>query len=279
MFEADNAEYFFPEAFDQAEAIFTPTNFCKDSFVKITNKKVYVVPLGVNHKKFKFKRREWRPDKGEKFRWIFYGAPNPRKYSILEKVYSYLFKDWDMVELYIKTTGVPIESGIRELQKSGIDFHEDNGVVTSENWIFDNRYLPVDEVVKLMHSAHGGLCLHMGEGFGANALEMMSTGLPIVISDYSGTKDFANEKNAYPVKTVTIKTSAIFGPGHSSESTIPVYAGFPDEMDALTKIKEVMTNYNQAIKKGEFASQAAGEFSWDNSARKLLAAIKTLDTP
>lgn len=279
MFEADNADYFFPEAFDRAEGIVTPTNFCKDAFIKITDKRVFVVPLGVNNKQFRYKRRQWLPHKGQKFRWLFYGAPNPRKYSILEKVYSYLFKDWDMVELYIKTTGVQIENGVRELEKAGIEFSEKDGVVVSDNWIFDNRYLPVEEVINIMHSSHGGLCLHMGEGFGANALEMMSTGLPIVISDYSGTKDFANEKNSYPVKTVTIKTSAIFGPSDKSESVIPVYAGFPDEMDALTKIKDVMTDYNQALSKGLFASQTAGEFNWDQSAKKLIKAAKAIDTP
>lgn len=279
MFEAENAEYFFPEAFSQADMIFTPTKFCQDVFEKITDKRVVVIPLGVNNKKFKFKQRHWQPDKGQRFRWLFYGAPNPRKYSILEKLYSYLFRGWDVVELYIKTTGVNMEVGMDELKNSGVDFVENDGVITSENWTFDNRYLPVDEVVDLMHSAHGGLCLHMGEGFGANALEMMSTGLPIVISDYSGTKDFCDNRNSYPVKTIKIRTSALFGPSQDATSIIPVYTGFPDEMDALTKIKDVMVDYNKALKIGRNASNTASQFSWDNSAKKLIGAVKALDTP
>lgn len=279
MFEAENAEYFFPEAFEQAEMILTPTNFCREVFEKITTKKVMVVPLGVNHKDFFYRKRQWQPERGQKFRWLFYGAPNPRKYSVIEKIYSYLFKEWDMVELYIKTTGVDMENGIKQLESSGVNFKNEEGVIKSDNWYFDNRFLPVSEVVKLMHSAHGGLCLHMGEGFGANALEMMSTGLPIVISDYSGTKDFANAKNAFPVKTIKIRTSAIFGPNQDSSSMIPVYAGFPDEMDALTKIKDVMADYKAAQKIGLRASNDASRFSWDNSARTLLRVIKALDTP
>ena len=279
MFEAENAEYFFPQAFEKADMIFTPTKFCQEVFEKITNKKVEVIPLGVNNKKFKYKRRDWDASKSQKFRWLFYGAPNPRKYSILEKIYSYLFSGWDLVELYIKTTGQDMATGIQQLSDSGIKFEEKDGVVRSENWIFDNRFLPVEDVVDLMHSAHGGLCLHMGEGFGANALEMMSTGLPIVISDYSGTKDFCNEKNSYPVKTIRIKTSAIFGPSEDASSMIPVYAGFPDEMDALSKIKDVMIDYKRAQKVGLLASNSASQFNWEASARKLVNLVRALDTP
>lgn len=281
MCESEDEEYFFPNLEGTCDLILTPSEFCRDILKKATSIPVKVVPLGVDSSIFKYQKRKWSPEKGDKFRWLFLGAPNMRKYSIMDEVFSlYISKMPEEFELYVKTTGADIEGGIRELRRKGsgrlVDI--DGDVFRHGNCIIDNRFLKTEELVQLIHSSHAMLALHMGEGWGQNVLEGMATGVPVVVSDYSGTRDFANSRNAYPVE-VELKETEIARGLISEEETVKMMAAVPDVKDTLDAMFDIISDYKKATKKGKAASMVGREFSWKNSARKLLRAVGELDSP
>lgn len=59
--------------------------------------------------------------------------------------------------------------------------------------------LPREEILSLIRSADCFVSLHRTEGFGRGPAEAMLLGKPVVLTDYSGTTDFANQNCALPV--------------------------------------------------------------------------------
>lgn len=281
MCESEDEEYFFPNIEGKCDLILTPSEFCKEILEKATSIPIKVVPLGVDKGVFKYKKRKWDPKSGEKFRWLFLGAPNMRKFSIMDEVFDlYISQLPENFELYVKTTGADIEGGIRELRKksSARKIDLDGDLFRYKNCIIDNRFLDTKDLVDLVHSSHAMLALHMGEGWGQNVLECMSTGLPVVVSDYSGTKDFANGNNSYPV-SVELKETEIARGLISEEETVKMKAAVPDIKETLDSMLTIISDYKGATKKGKIASKVGSKFSWQNAARKLIRTVGELDSP
>jgi len=276
MFESEDDDYYLDMP-DGCDLIVTPSEFCRGIFERITDVPIQVCNLGVDPKVFKYKKRKI-PEAGEKFRWLFLGAPNARKYSILEEVHRAFLSKISNVELYLKTTGADIDGGLKEIGASRVDIEGDNEIIRSGNWTVDNRFLPTSELVDLIHSAHGFIALHMGEGWGQNLLEAMSTGIPAVVSDYSATQEFANKNNAFPVPVRVEKTEIGIGK-NSIDQLVKIDAAVPDIFRAIDQINAVMTDYRAALKVGKKAHRTATTKTWGKSAYKLKSILKKLDSP
>lgn len=276
MFESDDEDYYLDMP-DGCDLIVTPSEFCRGIFERVTDIPIEVCNLGVDPDVFKYKKRK-APKPGEKFRWLFLGAPNPRKYSILEEIHKALLSKIGNVELYLKTTGADIEGGLRDIGTSGLRIEGDNEIIRSGNWIVDNRFLPTSELVDLMHSSHAFVALHMGEGWGQNLLEAMCTGLPAVVSDYSATQEFANSKNAYPVPVVMEKTEVGVGKD-CIDQLVKIDAARPNAFRSMDQIVKVMRNYKGAVKVGKRAHRTASLKTWSKSAQRLKSILRKLDSP
>lgn len=247
-------------AFKKCDAIITVSQFCKDVFEKYTDKPIYICPLGVDTKIWTAKKRVFKPGK-QKFRWLYCGAPNLRKVSIMEEVWKIFLKDFADVELYIKTTGADIPE-------------EFGDVVHSNGWIMDNRKLPVKDLVKLYHSSHAFLFLTLGEGWGMSAHEAMATQMPIVVSNQTGVTEFCNTNNSFLVKTDPGKIEVLIGKGNAETKEID--AGIPNIVSSMTQMANVMYNYNHATDIARQAAKDARKLTWENSAKRLK---EILDSP
>lgn len=245
----------YKRAFEVADSIITVSNFCKTVFEKYTDKRIDVCPLGIDPKIWVPKKRVYRPGK-DKFRWLYCGAPNLRKFSIMEEIWKIFLKDFADVELYIKTTGADIPE-------------EMGDIVRNNNWIVDNRKLPVKELVKLYHSAHAFLMLHMGEGFSLTSLESMATQMPIVVSNHTGTMDFCNPSNSYPVKVDQGKIEVLVKNDGETVETKEIDAGIPNIISAMTQMANVMYKYDYASNIARQAAKDARKLTWENSAKRF----------
>lgn len=244
----------YERAFHQADSIITVSNFCKKVFEKYTDKRIDVCPLGVDTSIWTAKKRIFKPGK-EKFRWLYCGAPNLRKFSIMEEVWKIFLKDFADVELYIKTTGADIPEELGD-------------IVRSNNWIVDNRKLPVKELVKLYHSAHAFLFLHLGEGWGQTAHESMATQMPLVVANHTGTMDFCNKLNSYLVRVDPGKIEVLVGKAGEVQ-TKEIDAGIPNIISAMTQMANVMYRYDKATDIARQAAKDARKLTWENSAKRL----------
>ncbi len=245
MFEA---EFLPPEFVDRcraAEMVIVPSEYNRRLFAA-AGVVAEVCALGVAIDRFEMFHRE-RPAPDEPFRYLWAGAPNPRKgWRVLEQAWYRHLHANSSVELYVKTSA------------------EEEAIRRAGNVTIDTRRLTDGEMAALYRSAHCFVFPSHGEGFGLTLAEAMATGLPAIFSNYGGPRDFADEHNAYPVPVRMIPVD-YFGSN---------LAGAPEAEDVAARMHEVRSRYDTALAKGELAARAiAGRFSWQVSARTLRAAI------
>jgi glycosyltransferase involved in cell wall biosynthesis len=127
-----------------------------------------------------------------KFTFLFLGTWKSRKgYDQLFEAFYSEFSDKDNVQLVVKTDKPKAaeQFAINKRKKMGIN--KGFAPILFESKVFNEIELP-----KFIKSAH---CLVMptkGEGFGYPGLQSMSLGVPVIITNFSGCQDYANEETA-----------------------------------------------------------------------------------
>lgn len=270
MFESDRLDEYFAPAFEKADLILTPSEWCAGVFRECTSRPVEVVPLGVDLNLFRYKRR--RPKRGHRLRFLYVGAPNPRKMTILGELHKALFKQLPGVELYMKTTGArwDEDSLAETLARDPTAEIVEEGLIRGDQWTLDNRYLSNADLVSLYHSAHAFLHLHCGEGWGLTSLEAMATGLAPIVTDWSGTRDFASRKNAFLVDATYKSIDCLDDQGNIQKQ----WVGWPDPGAAIKHICEIVKDYRQSTLRGKAAAECAKRFSWEASARRFCDVLR-----
>lgn len=73
--------------------------------------------------------------------------------------------------------------------------------------------MPRQELLSLIGRSDAFISLHRSEGFGRGPAEAMLLGVPVILTDYSGTADFATEDCALPVEYELVKVEVHEYPG------------------------------------------------------------------
>jgi glycosyltransferase involved in cell wall biosynthesis len=252
MFEGTTIPDVYADSIKKTDYLIAPSKWVKDLFdLNFPDIKSFVVSHGVD-RIFSFKRRK-RPNT-KKFRYLWVGAPNPRKgWEEIINAWNLYFKDNKDVELYIKTTRM-------------------DGLRTNGNVIVDGRNISTKELVDIYHSAHCFVFPTRGEGFGLTLAEAMRTGLPCIATNYSGVTDFFDATVGYPVGYKMGEGKVTFIKDQREISTEIAYP-FVDEL--IYNMIKVHTDYNSAVRKGERASQRISAiYNWGTSAHKLVEIIR-----
>ena len=254
MFEGTKLHEMYAEKIQKADFILTPSSWVKSVFAPhFPEDKIWVVNHGVEED-FRFVSRKRNP---KKFRYLWVGAPNPRKgYQEIVYIWGKLgLANNPEIELYIKTTRVPNV----KIEKRG-------------NVILDSRIATKEEMVKIYQDAHCFVWPTRGEGFGLPLAEAMATGLPCIATGFSGVLDFFDDTVGYPVGYELREmpmTSPIYGDMGMVE------AAMPDVGDLVNKMVLVKTNYKKALEKGfKASSRIKHHFTWENSAESLISSIR-----
>ena len=103
-----------------------------------------------------------------------------------------------------------------------------------------------------------------GEGFGLHLLEAMGCGVPLVSTTFSAVGEVFNSAVGYEVGYKLI------------EAKNKVYSGLwadPDNDQLIARMREVYADRPGAERYGAAAAARAPAFSWDESVRKLVAAL------
>lgn len=231
---------------------------------------VETVPLGYDPGLMRYRRRRWRPH-GGRFRVLYLGAPNYRKYTVTREVYTslrwmrerLLARGIDL-EWYWKVTGAASEWAVEELAKTGQMETIEPDLYRGDDWVVDNRFLDRRAVADLYHSAHLFVGLHGGEGFGLNAFEAMATGCPLVVTDHSGTTQFATSRNAYLVGWDDTEI-LVGGP----DGPMPQRVILPRLPEALARVTEVLADYYAATERAKRARRDIEAMTWASAASRL----------
>lgn len=286
-------------AFDKADAIIVPSSFCKQLFQPYTSRPIYTCWEGVDPEVYKFKQRT-RPTKGEKFRFLWVGAPNPRKgYPFIVEAVK-IIEGIPNVEMYVKTT-VPkrdvkgffyalkkywkeiffkTDGRSKQIRRSLVStfrrltmirpYYEGELTVMGphKNIFYDTRKLPLADLVKLYEDSHCFLLPTLGEGWGLTLCEAMATGCPSIATPVTGCLDFFDDTVGYPIKYQIYEQNLV------ELYKISARGYIPDTKDFIANMIYVMQNYEKALKKGEKASERIRtKFTWTNSGKRLAEII------
>jgi glycosyltransferase involved in cell wall biosynthesis len=272
----------------KADMIVVPCRFCRDLFKKHTDKRVEVCFEGVEASKYPYHPRQVNG----RFRFLWVGAPNPRKgYPLILEALKWIEKMPNM-EMYIKTTMPQLnwkQTMVNAWKKRkdifGSEGHRKTwwrslkstlrripkpyyaGKIKTlgkhKNIFLDSRFLSFEDLVDLYNSAHCFVLPTFGEGWGLTLCEAMATGAPCVATAITGCADFFDETVGYPID-YSVKTQDLKNYKLKSRSYVP------DTQSMVKQMVNVATDYKEALRRGKKAHYRINEkFTWDDSARRL----------
>lgn len=290
------------KAFDQADALIVPSSFCKHLFRQHTSKPIFTCWEGVDPNIYRPIDRK-PPTASERFRFLWVGAPNPRKgYPFVLEAVKVIEKTPN-VEIYMKTTVPKMNwkeffSSIKKHWKD-ILFRDDEkgkkvrravGSIARriprpyfqgdlrvfgehKNIYYDTRKLPLDELVSLYESAHCFIMPTLGEGWGLTLCEAMATGCPAIATPVTGCLDYFDDTVGYPIRYSEYEQDLRVNYGIMSRGYLP------DTKDFIETMIRTMVNYDKALKRGRRASERIrSKFTWEASGKRLYEIIREVAT-
>jgi len=264
MFEGTELPLIYQRSIQKADFLLAPSTWVAELLRKYFDRdRIFVVPHGIS-RDFTYKKRLYPVNKPFRYLWI--GAPNPRKgYEELIYTWDIVFKDDLSTELYMKTTLVGNEKLYSGLEKK-------KG--KKGNVILDGRDITRKELIELYHSAHCFVFPTRGEGFGFTLAEAMATGCPSIATLYSGVTDFFNTLVGYPIGYKMDRGKVSFIGAKPDEAEHETDMAMPDVEDLVCAMADVRMNYGIATDKAAAASKKIRtEFTWGKAARTLMEII------
>jgi glycosyltransferase involved in cell wall biosynthesis len=191
IFETFNPPLSWIDVLNKNDAIVVPSQFNYRVFAHEAIKKpLYYIPHCIDFSVYNSKVSPLYSYK--KFTFLFMGTWKERKgYPQLIEAWFKEFSSSDDVQLIIKTDRPKqAEQYINQVKKQ-MGINKGFAPILLENKVFDETMLP-----RFIKSANCLISSSIGEGFGYPGLQCMALGVPVIITNFSGCTDYANEETA-----------------------------------------------------------------------------------
>ena len=241
--------------------IWATSNFVKDIYIENqVNANVHVIPHGVSPE-FSIYERELTG----KFNFLHVGGDSKRKNAqMVVDAFLELYEgdmDYQLVLNYNKFCHAEayVDGQLRQAS------HHPQIVGIPD--IFNT-----DDLVSLYHKCHCMVYPTMGEGFGMIPFESIATGMPTIVTNLTGTADFAKYSIPLSAKFVEAEWNS-----HSYNTDTGLWAS-PDFEELLDLMTHVVNEYDDFKK---YALRSArilhSEWSWESTADKILARLQSFE--
>lgn len=228
------------------DAVFVPSKFLVDVF-KNCGVKPPVIPVkqGMDSRKFLYCDREIR----EKFIFGTVGYMDDRKnWQDLVRAFSSEFDSGEPVELWIKNSNGYFASTCFSDSRIKII----------------NRMYTFNEIQRLYRMFDCFVFPSHAEGSGLPPREAMATGLPVILTNWSGMSEIADPNICYPLEPVAIDIPDVRGPDQ------PGFMARIDIQELMYQMRHVYEHREEALSKGRLASDYVHkEWNWDVCAKDL----------
>jgi glycosyltransferase involved in cell wall biosynthesis len=246
MWEAMKLPESFRENLHRYDTVIVPSEQNRELFSRYHDNVKYV-PLGVDPTVWRY---EPRTDPGTQFRFLIGGSGARKGTDLAVKAFKLLWgKDGSWGD-------GPVPWLIMKNPKA--EQHYGHRIEMYAGRLSD------DDEVNLYRSAHCYLQPSRGEGFGLQPLQAIVQGCPTVLTDAHGHKAFSHL--GLPIGSVPAKSS-YFIYGEAGEWWEPNLDELCDQM------LDVYNNYDRHVQRAKVNAELAREFTWENTARKLIDAI------
>jgi glycosyltransferase involved in cell wall biosynthesis/predicted SAM-dependent methyltransferase len=261
----------FVELFNQADEVWTPSNFSRKAFVEsgVDFDKVQIIPNGIDPELFRPDGDKYELNTKKSFKILYVGGTIYRKgIDVLLKAFTKLFTSKDDVSLIIKDMGgdsfykgQTAKDTIEKLTQMG----------DSPEIIYIDEYLSEEEMASLYRSCNLFVSPYRGEGFSLPTLEAMACGLPVIVTDGGSTDDFVDE--AYGWFVPATKTS-IGDKIDGNELTSPAEVFEPDFKELAHIIADIYFSPVDLISMGMLAQFVARtDWTWKRASVKMLSRL------
>ena len=230
--------------------------------------KIKIIPHGVDLNKF------YPKEKPKIFTFVcnkgFRNVEDRGGIQYAIRAYFEEFTKTDNVEMQIKINPV---YGMPDIVKivNELKVNEDNAILK-----INTSQLPYDDLVNLYNSGHVFVAPTRAEAFNMPCIEAMACGLPVITTNFGGQSEYVNDENGWIINGELKEVE------HELE-----YEGIkwltPSIKELRKAMREAYFSYSNldnpnhvTIKKKDYPSKVdlslivAREWTWDNSAKKLL---------
>ena len=232
-------------------ALFVPSQYLVDVFKDSgLNRPIYTVRQGINPQKWPFLKRT----RNQTFVFGTCGWMDQRKnWKEMIQAFTSEFDENEPVELWIKNTN------------NTFGFHQP---VDKRVKIIDTL-LTFDQMREFYKKLDCFLFPSRAEGSGMPPREAMATGLPVILTDWSGLTEIADPKYNYPIAPVAIDL-----PDYRGE-TQPGFQARIDIQELMYWMRYCYEHWDIAMAKGQLASRwMHEEWNWSVCAREVLDILK-----
>ncbi len=229
--------------------------------------KVFVIPLGVDRKVFY--DEPLRDD--NKTIFLNCGKWEIRKgHDVLVKIFNEAFTAEDDVELWMLNHNMFYTA---EENKEWENMYR-NSPLGDKIKILP-RQATISAVSALMRTADCGIFPSRGEGWNLEALEMLSCGRHLIITDYSGHTEFCTKENSRLIPIGTIEP-AFDGKWFNEQGNWGLF-GDNQTQATVNHMKEIHKLKQQGkLEVNHEGIKTAEHFTWKNTANCILEALKTI---
>lgn len=173
------------------DAIMVPSRFNYTVFAHSPIKKpIYYVPHSIDTMLYNEDVEKLRVY--DKFTFLFMGTWKTRKgYKQLVEAWLSEFTEEDNVQLLIKTDRPKEAERYIVNKRKQMGINKGFAPIIFENKVFDEKKMP-----KFIKSSDCLIMPTMGEGVGIPGLQCMALKIPVIITNFSGCQEYANEETA-----------------------------------------------------------------------------------
>lgn len=248
MCESDKVSQDWPAKLNAMHHIIVPNEFCKQTFINSGVKQdITVIPHGVDTDRFKYFDRP----KTDIFTFgiLGYLDANDRKGAFdVIRAFASEFDPVEPVELLIHSSD-PMFSYYRNFTDSRIHV--------------DTRQLSFEQVNLFYGNLNCFVFPSKAEGVGYPPREAMATGLPVILTNWSGLSDIALPNISYPINPAKLEPRPNFIHQNGNWA-------ITDIAELMYWMRYVYKHQNEALDKGKKASKyMVDQFSWPKCAEQL----------
>lgn len=184
------------------DEIWTPSNFCVNSFNQLTTKPVVKIPHPISPPRNNFIKKD---NNIFTFLSVFDSVSSLERKNPIASINAFLkaFKNNTNTQLILKTHNLDLFKKEKQYFTSIVKENKNIKII--------NKNLTKEELHKLFYNCDAYISLHRSEGFGLTLAEAMSFCKPVIATGYSGNLEFMNINNSFLIPYELTETTKEYG--------------------------------------------------------------------